>query len=103
MQDYELIEIACQVGGCTPKEITSKSMKQQYVDTRALIYALLRKYRFMSDENIAMLFNRKPFNVSEGIRKVKRALINYQAYGITSNLTKICLESKLIISEYEKL
>ena len=103
MKDYELIELACKIGKCTPKEIMEQSSVSKKVDTRYLAFALLHKYCRMSDENIAMLFNRTRSNIYNGIQRVKSALNTYESLGITTPLVSMCLEAKLIITGYEKL
>jgi hypothetical protein len=103
MKDYELIELACKIGKCTPKEIVDKSSVSKNVNTRYLAFVLLHKYCRMSDENIAMLFNRTKNNIYNGIQTTKSALNTYESLGITTPLVSMCLEAKLIITGYEKL
>ena len=95
MQDYQLIEIACKVSGVSIKDIASDSRKQDFVDARWLAFSLLHKYTRLTDEEIGQLFDRDKLAVAYGINQVIKALELYKFIGITSNLTRICLKSKI--------
>lgn len=95
MKDYQLIEIACNVSGVGVDRIASKSREQDIVDARYLAFALLHKYTRLTLERIGMLFNVKKTSVAHGIESVAIALEIYQLAGVESNLTKICLKSKI--------